>query len=253
MVVSARTASETVLWHDLECGAYAADLPLWRELTDAARAVGSGAVLDVGAGTGRVTLALARAGHAVTALDVDGVLLGALRERAAAITGARVDCVRADARELALERRDFGACIVPMQTLQLLGGRAGRRRFLACAHAHLAPGATLACAIVTRVEEFDCAAGDPPLAPELARVGAATYASRPTRVRVDERSVLIERERSVIGAGARAPERDVVELDRVGVAQLQREARAAGFAPAGTRTISETAEHAGSVVVLAHA
>jgi hypothetical protein len=36
-------------WHDLECGAYAEDLPLWRML---AGTVG-GPVLDVGAGTGR--------------------------------------------------------------------------------------------------------------------------------------------------------------------------------------------------------
>ncbi len=52
-----------VVWHDLECGGYSADLPLWREL--AARcAVSAGArVLDLGAGTGRVSLDLARAGH----------------------------------------------------------------------------------------------------------------------------------------------------------------------------------------------
>ena len=26
------------IWHDVECGAYAADLPLWEELADAAAA-----------------------------------------------------------------------------------------------------------------------------------------------------------------------------------------------------------------------
>ena len=40
------------LWHDLECGAYDEDLPLWRALAGEA----GGAVLDIGAGTGRVTL-----------------------------------------------------------------------------------------------------------------------------------------------------------------------------------------------------
>ena len=39
-----------VLWHDLECGRYAQDLPLWRELASEAR----GPVLDLGAGSGRV-------------------------------------------------------------------------------------------------------------------------------------------------------------------------------------------------------
>ena len=35
-----------VLWHDLECGSYAEDLPLWHELAGTA----PGPVLDVGAG-----------------------------------------------------------------------------------------------------------------------------------------------------------------------------------------------------------
>ena len=39
-----------VLWHDLECGGYDLDLPLWRELADRE----GSPVLDVGAGTGRV-------------------------------------------------------------------------------------------------------------------------------------------------------------------------------------------------------
>ena len=46
-----------VVWHDVECGGYDADLPLWREL---AREAG-GPVLDVGAGTGRVALRARRA------------------------------------------------------------------------------------------------------------------------------------------------------------------------------------------------
>ena len=44
------------IWHDLECGGYDVDLPLWRELARRAR---PGPVLDVGAGTGRVALDLA--------------------------------------------------------------------------------------------------------------------------------------------------------------------------------------------------
>ena len=60
-----------MIWHDVECGSYAADLPLWRELAAAA----GGPVLDVGAGTGRVSVDLHRRGYDVHALDVDPALL----------------------------------------------------------------------------------------------------------------------------------------------------------------------------------
>jgi SAM-dependent methyltransferase len=248
---------DAVVWHELECGAYTADLPLWRELAGRARGGdGHGGVLEIGAGSGRVTLELARRGHAVTALDLDDALLRALREHAAAAPGAEVTCVHADARAFALDRRDFAACIVPMQTLQLFGGVDGRARFFACARAHLVRGGLLACAIVTDIEPFDVAAGDPPIEPELLRVGDRQYASRAIRVDVAETAVLIVRERSVTdvaGPAGGAPATLAVEtvaLDRVGVEQLQREARAAGLAPAGTRAIPETDEHAGATAVL---
>ena len=71
------------VWHDLECGEYSDDLALWRAL--AAR---TGApVLDVGAGTGRVTLELASEGVEVVALDLNPRLLAALDCRAAALPG----------------------------------------------------------------------------------------------------------------------------------------------------------------------
>jgi SAM-dependent methyltransferase len=258
-----------VIWHDLECGSYAADLPLWRELAASAGATsgtpgphtavassqGAG-VLDVGAGSGRVALDLARHGHRVTALDLDADLLAALRERA---EGTEIETLCADARTFALERREFALCIAPMQTIQLLGGSAGRLRFLRRARAHLAPGGLLACAIVTEIDEFDCYAGDIGPSPEIARVDGCSYISRATRVQVGKRVVRIERERSVLApANAGAParpscERDVVELDRVGVEQLQREALQVGLASAGTRPIAATEEHTASVAVIFHA
>ena len=69
---------DTVIWHDLECGSYQQDLSLWLGL---AQAQGS-PILDIGAGTGRVTLPLARDGHQVVALDIDGELLSELERRA---------------------------------------------------------------------------------------------------------------------------------------------------------------------------
>jgi SAM-dependent methyltransferase len=261
MVVSAHE----VVWHDLECGSYDADLPLWHELADrAARDRGGARVLDVGAGSGRVALSLAEAGHRVTALDLDAGLLDALRDRAA---GASVDAVCADARTFELERDDFDLCLMPMQTVQLLGGSEERVSFLARAHAHLRPGGLLALAIVTDVEPFDRSDGDRGPTPETVHVDGTLYVSRPTRVRVLPESILIERERLIYreeerpraasrhGQHLLAPQavRDVIELQRLEPAQLEHEALAAGLHPEPARTLPPTDDHVGGTVVVLRA
>jgi SAM-dependent methyltransferase len=253
-----RPAAE-VLWHELECGVYRADLALWRELADRE----GGPILDIGAGTGRVSLMLAEAGYEVVAVDVDETLLGALTERATAVD-VRTAC--ADARALALGRGDFGLCIVPMQTIQLLGGRRGRLAFLRGARAHLRRGGVLACAIAAALEPFDCARGDPAPIPDSMRVDGVLYVSRPTRVQVHRDSVLIERERLLVAladdawgaaGGSAGPvqavERSVIELDRLSPRQLQREATEVGLRPEPTRQIPASEEHTGSAVVMLRA
>lgn len=247
-----------VVWHDLECGSYRADLSLWLQL--AARA--EGPILDVGAGTGRVTLELARAGHAVTALDHAPELLAALRERA---LGLDVATVQADARSFALPRADYTLCIVPMQTIQLLGGVAGRMRLLARARAHLRRGGLLACAILGQLDPFDVTDGGIGPAAERTTRDGLLYLSRAIRVSETGERVVIERERRILPEGTEesgwpsrreqethdgAPERDVVELDRVTVAMLRREGAEAGLEPRPTRALSPTDEHIGSSVAI---
>ena len=252
----ASRAARAVIWHDVECGAYRADLPFWRGLADAARASeGFAPILDIGAGSGRVALDLSAAGHAVTALDHDRELLLALRERAAA--GAQIETVCADARTFQLSRRDFALCIAPMQTVQLLASSSERLAFLRRARAHLRPGGLLACAIVTDLEAFDCASGDAGPSAELARVGGDLYLSRAVRVRAGMRRIVIERERRILEAGGQgaelASERDIVELARVSPSQLVREGNKAGLNPAPAGFVASTADHVGSVVVVLRA
>jgi SAM-dependent methyltransferase len=243
-------AAREVLWHDLECGAYRADLALWHELAEQA----PGQILDVGAGTGRVALELARDGHHITALDRDGGLLQALRERA---SGLAVETVQADARAFDLGGRRFALCIAPMQTVQLLGGSDDRMAFLRRARAHLRPGGVLACAIVTTLDPFDCDTGDAGPSAESTRVAGHRYTSRATRVRVSTQSIVIERERRIFGprapAGELSLERNVVVLDRLSASELEREGVAAGLSALPSRSVAATEEHVGSAVVMLRA
>ena len=63
---------EAVIWHDAECGSYRADIPLWRRLAAYAAPPGRPCeMLDLGCGTGRVSLEIAADGHRVTGLDLD--------------------------------------------------------------------------------------------------------------------------------------------------------------------------------------
>lgn len=232
-----------VVWHELECGGYDADLPLWRWLA----ATVPGPVLDVGAGTGRVALDLARRGHEVIALDRDGLLLEELERRSA---GLAVWVVQADARAFRLER-PAGLCLVPMQTLQLLGGEAGRRQFLRSARGALRPGGRLAAAIVTEVEAFAPLPGLPlPLADVCEREGVVFW-SQPTAVRPEAEHFLLERRREIVGPGGeRSAEANLIRLDRLTAAQLEREAGAAGWRPAGRERIEASGEYVGSEVVI---
>lgn len=245
-----------VVWHDAECGSYAADLPLWRALAERE----AGPVLDVGAGTGRVALDLAARGHSVTALDRDRVLLAALAERARA-RSLDVRTVAADATRLDLgPRARFGLILVPMQTIQLLGDRPG---FLGAARRHLSPGGLLAAALADPLEGFAAA---PPAAaagarstedgvalpvPDVARHAGWHFASQPVAVREHADRTTIERIHTTLApGGAATAEPDVIDLARLSPQQLEAEGRAAGLTPEPALRIEATDEHVGSEVVL---
>jgi SAM-dependent methyltransferase len=233
------------VWHDLECGGYGEDLALWLEL--AARAGGS--VLDVGAGTGRVTLELAARGVEVVALDVDEPLLDALAVRAA---GLPVKATVADAREFSLHRR-FSLIIVPMQTLQLLGGRSGRASFLRCALDHLEPGGLLAAALADAMDCFD-EDHDVPPPPETREILGVRYSSQLLGVAEEDGCAVLHRRREIVGAEDRRDTEDVVvRLDRVSADEVATEARALGFVAEPYLYIPQTEEYLGSTVLVLRA
>ncbi|HEU4703442.1 MAG TPA: class I SAM-dependent methyltransferase [Conexibacter sp.] len=234
-----------VLWHDLECGRYVQDLPLWRELA----AECGGPVLDLGAGTGRVALDLARAGHEVLALDCDELLLAALAERAGRLP---VETVCSDARDFRLDR-GFGLVVAPMQTIQLLGGPDGRAGLLRCTLACLRSGGLLACALADALEGFDAEHTEPPL-PDVLEQDGWVFASQPVAVRPGATGTTIERIRQTVSPdGARTAEGDTIVLDKLDGDALEAEGVALGFAAAGRRFVEMTDEHVGSEVVLLRA
>jgi SAM-dependent methyltransferase len=240
------TRSEAVIWHDVECAGYAADLPLWRELADET----GGPILDVGAGTGRVALDLARRGHRVTALDHDPELLAELRRRAGELP---IDVVEADARDFDLGRR-FELVAVPMQTIQILGGRGGRERFLRCALEHLESGGLLVATVTSELLAFDAHEQIILPLPDLAEHDGWVYASQPVGVRGEPGATVIERLRVTVSPdGERREERNEVRLDTLDPAVLADDARRLGFEALPTRSIPETDEHVGSAVTVLRA
>jgi SAM-dependent methyltransferase len=235
--------SLAVLWHDVECGDYREDLALWRALA------GAGPVLDVGAGTGRVALDLAAGGVPVLGLDADAELLAALDERAAA-AGLPVETVCADARAFDLGGRRFPVILVPMQTLQLLGGAPGRAAFLRCARAHLAPGGLVAVALADALESFTAETDGLP-EPDLGEVDGVRYTSRPMAVVDEGDRAAIHRLREIEAPdGVRAESHDVIRLDRVSAEELEAEAAALGFTPRASHRIPATDVYVGSTVVM---
>jgi SAM-dependent methyltransferase len=221
-----------VIWHEVECHAYRADLPLWRELAERER----GPILDVGAGTGRVALDLAAAGHEVVALDLDPVLLGQIEG---------VPTVVADAQSFDLGR-EFGLILVPMQTIQLLEDRAA---FLSSARRHLAPGGLLAIALADAMEAFDPSTPGLP-DPDVVELDGWRFSSQPVALREHDSLMLIDRIRTTWSPdGRRVSESDRIALARLDAATLEAEAEGL-LAAEPRRTIAPTDDHVGSTVVM---
>ena len=237
---------DEAVWHDVECGAYAADLALWRDLAHEA----AGPVLELGCGTGRVALDLAGAGCDVTGVDLAPALIATLRERAAQ-RDLDVEAHVADIREFDLGR-SFALVCAPMQLVHLLGGRPGRGATFARARDHLAPGGTLAVAILA--EHVDPALeGHPPL-PDVREHDGWVYSSQPLDAHADETRITVRRLRQLVSPeGTLREQIDVVELDQLQAGGVEAEAVERGLAPRERIHVPPTMDHVGSTVLVMEA
>lgn len=101
------------------------------------------AILELGCGSGRTLLPLARDGWRMVGVDFSQTMLDRCQARLARVPSARVELVRGDFREVALGRR-FALVICPFNAFMHLYTRDDVERFLAVVRAHLAPGGLFA-------------------------------------------------------------------------------------------------------------
>ena len=241
-----------VIWHDVECGAYAADLPMWEDLAASASATGGGAeILDLGAGTGRVAMHLAARGHRVWALDKDPDLIGALTERAERLEG--LTPLLGDACSFDLGRR-FALVLAPMQLAHLLTP-AERAAMLASIAAHLEPGGWAAVAIMSEMPGSWQAGPDKDLPPpDVRERDDWVYSSLPVAIEAGGDGILVRRLRQTVSPeGALAEEEHVFSLLDLPAAKLEEEAAGAGLVPRERREVPETDDFVGSTVVILEA
>lgn len=232
--------STEAIWHDVECGSYGADLDLWEELA----AQAAGPVLELGCGTGRVVLHLARRGYEAVGLDRDPELIAALTERTAELP---VTPVLADAQEFSLDG-EVALVLAPTQMIQLLPDAAARVACLRCVAAALRPGGRFAAAILEDMPEPD---GAPPPLPDVREVDGWVYSSLAVEAAVAPGEIVVHRLRHTVSPdGELSEEPNQVRIATFPADQFEREAAAAGLRPLARHEIPATAIHVGSLAVV---
>ncbi len=98
--------------YDLFYDDFQEDLEMYRGFAERA----SGPILEVGSGTGRVALALAKAGHTVVGLELSDAMRAVAQHKAdRAQLADRVEFVAGDMRRFQLDRH-FGLILAPLNT-----------------------------------------------------------------------------------------------------------------------------------------
>jgi len=133
------------------------DVPFWRNLALQTR----GPVLELGCGTGRISLPLARAGVSVVGIDRSAPMLEraarrytAMRKRTASRGRKRLRLVRGDIRHLPFEPASFRTVLAPYGILQSLVRDADLKATLTAVAEVLAPGGLFGVDLVPDVPNW---------------------------------------------------------------------------------------------------
>ena len=136
-----------------------------------------GPILELAAGTGRIAMPLAAAGHRVTAVDFDPAMLERARDRvrvAGRAAADRIEFVEADLLGLELPAAgDYRLAFIALNSLFLLASRSAQREAFVTMARHLAPGG-LAVVDVWLPDADDLARFDGRLILEYERVDPAS-------------------------------------------------------------------------------
>lgn len=128
--------------YDLEHASYDEDLAFYANLARTCELP----VLELGAGTGRVALHLARAGFRVTGIDSSPEMLAIAKAKVEPGLRRRLRFVEADMRDFRLKER-FDLVICAYGTFQHLHSTEEQRSCLRAVARHLAPGGLFAVAV----------------------------------------------------------------------------------------------------------
>lgn len=138
------TAAALARLYDLDLAEDPGDLDLYLALAARTRLP----ILELAAGTGRLAIPLAAAGHEVTAVDIDPAMLARARdrlEREPPAVRRRISLVEGDARDLLLpDGPVFGLAFIALNSLMLVGGRADQLAVVRTLARSLAPGGVVA-------------------------------------------------------------------------------------------------------------
>ena len=125
---------------DLDYGDFADDLPFYENLARRCE----GATLELGVGSGRVAIPLARAGFEVWGIDTAEAMLARARCKAGPQLEGRLRLLPADMRAFELPRR-FDLIFAGLGTFHHLLTPDDQAACLRCVRRHLAPGGLFVC------------------------------------------------------------------------------------------------------------
>ncbi len=125
---------------DLDYGDFADDLPFYENLARRSE----GPVLELGVGTGRVAIPLARAGFEVWGIDASEAMLARARCKAGPALAERLHLLAGDMRDFQLDR-EFDLVFAGLGTFHHLLTPDDQLACLRCVQRHLAPGGLFVC------------------------------------------------------------------------------------------------------------